>query len=121
MSKRLGCCAVQAADAQKEAAVRSAIADGWQRELQRLEAQLLDLQHELRRQREQVGWQTAPGVLLTSCAGTGVVGPVPSGALCKCVAADASALHRLCSFVRKGYGNCSLAVSGSRWISKQHG
>lgn len=47
--------AVQAADAQKEAAVRSAIADGWQREMQRLEAQLQDLQHELRREREQVG------------------------------------------------------------------
>ena len=35
--------------------MRSAIADGWQREMQRLEAQLLDLQHELRREREQVG------------------------------------------------------------------
>ena len=34
--------------------MRSAIADGWQREMQRLEAQLLDLQHELRREREQV-------------------------------------------------------------------
>ena len=100
--------------------MRSAIADGWQRELQRLEAQLLDLHHELRREREQVGWQTAPGVLLTSCAGIEVVRPVPSGAFSKGVAAAASALHRLCSFARKGYGNCSLAMSGSRWISKQH-